>query len=69
MPSLGVYVLNDKGEPIRVAECDDDSLGCCLRTLYDEQQITYRDEVGILELEQRNWWILPWPKTPFGRRP
>lgn len=66
MSDLGVYLLNDEGDPMPLAECDDDSLGFCLRTLAAEGQITYGDDVGILELNERKWLINPWTRTPFG---
>ena len=66
--SLGVYVLNDDGDPQPLAECDDDSLGFCLRTLHEEGQITADSEVGILALDSRQWICNPWPASPFGGR-
>ena len=68
MPDLGVYVLNEHDEPQPLAECNDDSLAFCLRTLTDEGQITNASEVGILTLDTRKWLVNPWPKTPFGTR-
>ncbi len=68
MSDLGIYTLTDQGDPQPLAECDDDSLAFCLRTLTEEGQITSASEVGILTLDSRQWLINPWPMSPFGNR-
>jgi len=68
MPDLAIYTLNEEAEPMPLAECDDDSLGFCLRTLTAEGQITCASEVGILTLDTRVWLVNPWPASPFGNR-
>jgi len=68
MPDLAVYVLDNEGDHHRIAECDDDSLAFCLRTLTDEGQITCASEVGIFTLDTHAWLVNPWPASPFGTR-
>lgn len=68
MPDLAVYILDNEGQHIPIAECDDDNLAFCLRMLTQEQQITNHSEVGIFDLADRTWLVNPWPASPFGTR-
>ena len=68
MPDLAVYILDVEAQPKKVAECDDDALGFCLRTLTDEEQIGEMNDVGILDLGSRSWIVNPFPVSIFGRR-
>jgi hypothetical protein len=44
-----------KGQRRRVAETDQDGLGCCIVTLHMEGDITDLDSFGILDRHQRTW--------------
>lgn len=48
----------------RLAETSETGLGACLRTLYDEDEITEEGQrVGIFDRETRRWLINPWAGT------
>lgn len=61
-----VYVVDESGAANHVASCDDDSLGFCLLTLYEEGQIENK-RVGIMH--RPNPGISgDWLVNPYGRK-
>lgn len=67
--SFHVYVVRDvEGggrSPFRIAQCEEDGLGLCLRTLSEEGQIKTTDAVGVMHRdadEDRGRWLI----NPFG---
>lgn len=52
------------GNHRRLAYAPDlESLGCALRTLTDEAQISGRDQLGIYDEESRTWVLNPYARA------
>lgn len=61
-----IYTIGKDGIPHHLASCDDDSLGFCLLTLYEEGQIEDRP-VGIMHRPNPGL-SGDWLVNPYGKK-